>query len=236
MVVSCTKNQGPVSFEYLKADKEINADLAAEISRIPKPREPQLPIPSPRSTPQARQEFVRRQQEYSRELTIYLPQVATRLRQISAAVERAQKKLGELSAAGVDPIAVRLVVSHEAILGDARLAFLEAAEFVRLNQQFLVRTQNPDLLGLLMAIAEPAIHGYISGGPMAGIGGGLDGILQLEAKASEFRQHLDGQFAKYHAAALNVNRDEIEIRTSHEQAATLLSRKYPRFDWSFVGR
>lgn len=232
----CSRNKGPATYEYLKAERELGANLTVELSRYPPIQPPERPILPIRPTPQERRDFLIRQRNYPRHMQVCFNQVVERLQQISSTLEKAQQRIGRLSASGTDPAAVRLVATHEALLGDARIAFLEASEFFRLNEQAFIRSQHPDLVGDLIEVAKPAIHGYIAGGGYGAVFGGIDGLLQLDSRATQQRQQLDGQVSRFHAAMIAVERDKIAFQTVQDQASTTLSSRYFGYDWAFVVR
>jgi hypothetical protein len=146
--------------------------------------------------------------------------------------------MATINAAGVDPMAIRLVSFRERTIGQRRELFVEIGRLAELRRSALLRGQSADDSDKIMTnIFEGAAKGAAVG-PEAAIIGGIIGWLQGLGSVAEKRQQekdaIGDQLAKLTATATQLQRDIIEYQTEHAQVITNLQAKYSDQDWNFM--
>jgi hypothetical protein len=232
MVAGCSQNHGLATRTYLKTEHDLVATFFADNGRDPKIIAPSKPtLPRPATKAEFRQYTAARAQ-YPHELVLYYSNVIARLNRQSNALGQVQAQMGTINAAGVDPDAVHVIATEQALLGDGRLVLLEASKIYEERRAALVRGAQSNFFDDICVPA--AVHAAETMSVAGAFWGAFEGLANVAGRSKQERQQIEELTDRFRESQTVTQRDAIALQTERSQILASLSSKYPGQDWNFL--
>jgi hypothetical protein len=223
MLVSCARNDGTKTYEFLKGENDILKNSEIELKKCLSPKPPIQPIFPAKVS---RQERIAKIKQYHDALNNYLNTVIQNCQRGERILNGAEIKISGLDSNGVEEDAINLAKSYERSFGDGVQVSIEIEALAKLEQTKLRQNDQSKLFVSLVA----GIIEKVSLTTLAFTV--IKDVLSDKKQSIDQDQETQSHLTRLQEMVTTLNRDIADVITKRSELVTSYRAKYPKFAWN----
>lgn len=228
-LVSCSRQGGKESFEYLKAQHQILENTKLKLKQYSNPKPPSAPVFSRQTLPRQRLEATK---AYHDAMNRFLSGVIQNSEESERLLNDAQTRISALNSAGIHPDAIVLAKLYEQSLGDRVQLCVEIKALATLEKNKLRQNKQHELITpFIIEILEAVV----TENPTVVAGAFLKGVSQnmkQDEQDVESRREEQSHFMRLQEVVAACERDVSQTITKRSELITSFGAKYPGYPWN----